>query len=69
MTSRQAIIQVVDDLFAPDLWERALAVVSQKRRYFGHSSGGGGEGRAPSRGYGGLRVTLAFKLGPTGAST
>jgi SM-20-related protein len=178
VTSRQAIIQVVDDLFAPDLWERAVAVVSQKRWYFGHSSGGGGEpgfwkmdldgdadvdalwaaargrceeltgaslrvlrqyanghtyglggrthvddvapghytllhypmarwepdwggetvfhrnngeialavlprpnravlfdaripheGRAPSRDYGGLRVTLAFKLGPTGAST
>lgn len=43
MSPRQAIIQVLDDVFAADLRERAVLVVAKPRWYFGNSSVGGGE--------------------------
>jgi 2OG-Fe(II) oxygenase superfamily len=43
VSSRQAIIHVLDDLVAPALCERVVQVVQRDRWYFGHSSVGGGE--------------------------
>lgn len=44
MSARQAIIQLLDGVFSPELHRRAIEVVAQKRWYFGNSSlAGGGE--------------------------
>lgn len=47
--------------------EIALAVLPKPNRAVLFDARIPHEGRAPSRDYGGLRVTLAFKLGPAGA--
>ncbi|HEY5375113.1 MAG TPA: 2OG-Fe(II) oxygenase [Polyangiaceae bacterium] len=49
--------------------EIALAVLPKPNRAVLFDARIPHEGRAPSRDYGGLRVTLAFKLGPAGAAT
>jgi len=43
VSARQAIIQVLDNVFTPELCQRAIEVVARPRWYFGHSSVGGGE--------------------------
>ena len=49
--------------------EIALAVLPKPNRAVLFDSRIPHEGRAPSRDYGGLRVTLAFKLGPAGSQS
>lgn len=43
MSAREAIIQVLDGVFAPEECQRAIDAVAQKRWYFGNSSVGAGE--------------------------
>lgn len=43
MSPREAIIHVLDGVFATELCERAVQAVAQKRWYFGNSSVGEGE--------------------------
>jgi hypothetical protein len=43
VSPRQAIIQVLDDVFASELHQRVVQLVARPRWYFGNSSVGGGE--------------------------
>lgn len=58
-----------ETVFHRNSGEIALAVLPKPNRAVLFDARIPHEGRAPSRDYGGLRVTLAFKLGPAGAPT